>query len=464
MKESISSDRCIRCAIYDRVSTELQAECGRSLETQRSDLDRYAREHGYIIVDHYADEGITARKKMQNRKDFLRLLSDVKKDKIDLILVTKLDRWFRNIRDYYATQEILEAHHCNWKTIYEDYDSSTADGQLKINIMLSVAQNECDRTSERIKAVFRHKVQLGEITTSSLIYFGYRLEGKHLIKDPEQAPIVKEVYRKFFETHSKQATYRHCLKKYGDLFSYQTFGHFFTSEIYVGKYRSNEHFCPPYLTPAQWEEIQCLNQKNIRLYSSAGAPSIYLFSGLLKCPVCGRTLSGTSVKTRSGRTNHYYRCWKHRCDHSCTYGSTISELRVERFLTENILLPLSPLSQIPSIRPKVPENQAFSASAYDAQLKRLNDLYIRGRLTESDYNRKYDAIKSRMECCIRSEADTGQEISSYAHLPDSFQKGWVTLYRELDSEHRRNFWQGFLSSVSFFENRLVRSVLFQRKV
>ena len=134
MKESISSDRCIRCAIYDRVSTELQAECGRSLETQRSDLDRYAREHGYIIVDHYADEGITARKKMQNRKDFLRLLSDVKKDKIDLILVTKLDRWFRNIRDYYATQEILEAHHCNWKTIYEDYDSSTADGQLKINV------------------------------------------------------------------------------------------------------------------------------------------------------------------------------------------------------------------------------------------------------------------------------------------------------------------------------------------
>ena len=82
----------IRCALYDRVSHDLQAKYGLSLETQMEDLRQYAVDHGYEIVGTYSDEGITARKKLQNRKDFMRLLNDVQQDKIDLILVTKLDR------------------------------------------------------------------------------------------------------------------------------------------------------------------------------------------------------------------------------------------------------------------------------------------------------------------------------------------------------------------------------------
>lgn len=97
----------IRCALYDRVSTELQVRDGLSLDAQRRALTDYANAHGYEIVDYYSDEGITARKKMQNRKELLRLLEDVRADKIDLILVTKLDRWFRNIKDYHNTQAVL---------------------------------------------------------------------------------------------------------------------------------------------------------------------------------------------------------------------------------------------------------------------------------------------------------------------------------------------------------------------
>ena len=151
--------RKIRCAIYDRVSHELQVEKGLSLDTQKEMLTSYAKEQGYEIVDYYQDEGISARKTMKNRKELLRLLEDVKADKIDIILVTKLDRWFRSVKDYHNTQAILDAHHCAWKTILEDYDTTTSDGQLKINIMLAVAQNEADRTSERIKVVFSHKIR-----------------------------------------------------------------------------------------------------------------------------------------------------------------------------------------------------------------------------------------------------------------------------------------------------------------
>lgn len=462
MKNHVRPSGQIRCALYDRVSTEMQAESGRSLETQRNDLERYAREHGYIIAGHYADEGITARKKMQNRRDFLRLLADVEADKIDLILVTKLDRWFRNIRDYYATQEILEKHHCSWKTIYEDYDSSTADGQLKINIMLSVAQNECDRTSERIKAVFRHKIQLGEITTSSLVYFGYRAVEKRLVIDEEKAPVVRDAYRKFFETHSKKTAFHYCLQKYGDVFSYQTFKHFFTAEIYAGKYQSNDHFCPPYLTPDQWREIRRINEKNIKIYTSSGTPAVYLFSGLLKCPECGSALSGTSVKTRYGHINRYYRCWKHRSGSSCGCGKTFSELQLEKYLVSQIILPLPPLSQLPEVRPARAKRPAVSVRAYEGQLKRLNELYIRGSITSDAYEEKYASIHALLKYAEESARPSECRAAPPEPLETTLENGWQRLYDTLDPEHRRSFWHQAIESVRLGEDRTVRSVtLFQ---
>ena len=82
------------------------------------------------------------------------LLADVQAGKIDRILSIKLDRWFRNVREYHKIQEILEANNVTWQATMEDYNTATADGRLKVNIMLSVAENESDRTSERIKFVF----------------------------------------------------------------------------------------------------------------------------------------------------------------------------------------------------------------------------------------------------------------------------------------------------------------------
>ena len=97
-------NKVLRCAIYIRVSTEEQHLNGLSLPAQKKALTEFANANNYNIVGYYADEGISARKPMKYRKGLLQLLEDVKKDKIDMILVTKLDRWFRNIKDYNITE------------------------------------------------------------------------------------------------------------------------------------------------------------------------------------------------------------------------------------------------------------------------------------------------------------------------------------------------------------------------
>lgn len=104
------------------------------------------------------DAGISARKPATKRPELQRLLADAQAGKGELIVFTKLDRWFRNIAEYYKVQEILERCHIG-RTIHEDYDTSTASGRLKINIMLSVAQNEADRTSERSKRCLKASVR-----------------------------------------------------------------------------------------------------------------------------------------------------------------------------------------------------------------------------------------------------------------------------------------------------------------
>lgn len=152
-------DNIKRAALYIRVSTDEQAREGYSLQAQKDNLIKYVKENNYAIVDIYADEGISARKSYKKRKEFMRMLEDVKANKIDIILFIKLDRYFRNIGDYYKTQEILDQFKVGWKATLENYDTTTANGRFYVNIRLSMAQDEADRTSERIKFVFDNKVK-----------------------------------------------------------------------------------------------------------------------------------------------------------------------------------------------------------------------------------------------------------------------------------------------------------------
>lgn len=78
--------------------------------------------------------------------------------KWNILLFCRLDRWFRSVADYYKIMEVLEAHNCDWKTTDEEYDTTTANGRLYINVKLSIAQNEADIDGERIDVVFDSKI------------------------------------------------------------------------------------------------------------------------------------------------------------------------------------------------------------------------------------------------------------------------------------------------------------------
>ena len=185
-----------RAALYARVSTEEQAMHGVSLEAQINRLTQFATENELDVTDIYVDEGISARKRYTARAEFMRMLEDVKSGKIDIIIFVKLDRWFRNVADYYEVQAILDKHNVLWLTTEEDYDTTTANGRLALNIKLAIAQDESDRTSERIKFVFKNMVKEGKVISGS-VPLGYKIENKRMVIDQALSTIIKAIYEKY---------------------------------------------------------------------------------------------------------------------------------------------------------------------------------------------------------------------------------------------------------------------------
>ena len=442
----------IRCALYDRVSTELQVRDGLSLDAQREALTNYATAHGYEIVGYYSDEGITARKKMQNRKELLRLLDDVKANKVDLILVTKLDRWFRNIKDYHNTQAILEKHNCNWKTIFEEYDTSTANGRFAINIMLSVNENECDRDSDRIREVFAYKRRNGEILSGAHVSFGYKVENKKFVKDENTRHIVEDFFNHFFTFYSKRKTADYIMEKYGKSAPAQTtLMYMFKNPVYYGHAYGVDNFCEAYITKSQFQKIKEIG--TLKVYTGNNAP--YIFSGLIKCPVCGHNFSGYQHKTKKGNGKTYispaYLCkQKQRSKLLCTCGITVYESTVEKFMLANIESKIQELTDLQvafrlKLQKETGKDPQQELNKLKSELNRLNLLFQKGRISEEYYDAQYNDVSDKISAC-EDVIDSASE-RSLVPIFNAFSGNWQETYLRLDKEHKQAFWRDKIESI-----------------
>lgn len=436
--------RILRCAIYIRVSTEEQHLNGLSLPAQKKALTEYAKAQGYNIIGYYADEGISARKPMKYRKGLLQLLEDVKQNKIDMILVTKLDRWFRNIKDYNITEEILQAHRCYWKTIFENYDSSTANGQMVINIMLSVNQAECDRTSERIKAVLDYKRSIGEVTSGRCACYGYKVVNNRLVKDPDVSHIVDDAYQHYFTCYSIRSTIKYLQEKYGDAApSDNQVDRLFKNETYAGKDKDNLNYCEPYISVEQFNKIRQITSAKVY---TAGNYEPYIFSSLIKCPWCGNNYTGyrKKRKLKNGGESIYikYRCGNKFGRHSCAH---FTEHIIEEYMLTHVTARLEQELMSMEFKKKQAKERPDESAVIRKEMDRLNLLFQKGRITEKYYDEQYEILEKRLSEC--NQASKCISLESYRDLIRAFSGNWQDLYLKLDKAHKQAFWKSTIKDI-----------------
>lgn len=292
--------KIIRCAIYIRVSSAEQFMHGHSLDAQTRFLTEFAEKYGWKIVGIYADEGKTARKELKRRKAIKELLTHVEADEIDMILFWKMDRWFRNVADFYKVQDILDAHNCKWTAAAEaSMNLDTREGRLNVNIMLSINQNETDTTSERIKFINESSIKQGKaIFGTPSMPLGYKVEPvdgvKRIVKDPKTESLVMEIFEYYFSHFSKSGTIKYINEKYGYTIGTIGMKNLTHSTLYYGSYRGNDNYCPAYITKEQYDSMQEINKNNVKMYQSQNhnGSNPFLFTGLVLCPFCGHKMSG----------------------------------------------------------------------------------------------------------------------------------------------------------------------------
>lgn len=182
-----------RVAIYARVSTEHEAQIS-ALENQVQYYDDILSRHkDWTLVDRYIDEGITGTS-IHKRESFMRMLKDAKDKKFDLIVTREVSRFARNTVDTLQKTRTLKTYGVEvWFTEDNIWTLNDEDGELRLSIMATLAQNESKKISQRVKAGQMISFKNGVFYGNGNI-LGYDRVGDQLVVNPEQADTVKRIF------------------------------------------------------------------------------------------------------------------------------------------------------------------------------------------------------------------------------------------------------------------------------
>lgn len=325
---------------YIRVSTDEQAQVVEgSLDNQKHritsfvDLKNMQESNWGRVIEFYVDDGYSA--KDTKRPAYQRMMRDIKKGKINLILVTDLSRLSRSILDFCNLLKDLELFKSKFLSIKENFDTSTPAGEMMIFNMINLAQFERKQTSERV-SLNCHARSLRGLMNGGPTILGYdrnpENSGTYIVNDDE-AVLVRQI----FETYLEQGTLSKTIKQIESLgikpkgnpknknrlinsgwWSLESLSGFLRRHAYVGmrevnkKYKNEDQATvkawqkhtvvkaswPAIVKKETFERVQAVleeNRKMERSRFSNGEFRPFLFTGLVKCPECARSMTGGSA-------------------------------------------------------------------------------------------------------------------------------------------------------------------------
>lgn len=466
MKKTQPLSRPLRVAVYIRVSSDEQAQRGDSIRDQKERGIKYIEEHKNMsLQDIYLDDGVSGQK--LDRDDFTRLMNNVRDGLVDLIIFTKLDRWFRSLRHYLNTQAVLEKYNAAWTAIDQPYfDTSTPYGRAFVAQSMTWAELEAQNGGLRVADVFRTKVEHGEVITGK-VPRGYKIENKRMVLS-EEAPAIRDCILHFLKNQSMNKTVSYMKDQYGIVMTPQNFKQtLLRNEKITGRYRGNYHYCPRLISDDSFQDIQRILNQNSNIKSNQKYP--YLFSGILICGECGCKMSGCHMnalsKRRDGRKIRYkypaYECKHHRTSKKCPNSGEIREARIEEYLLENIREQFCSYTVDFEASIRQTTDSRKKKNQINKKLDRLKDLYINGAITLEEFKAdrlRFEAQLDRLlrevqsnQLCHGSQPAGRQESLSPVHKPEALKNLLHTdfegIYRSLDNEQKRLFWRSVIGEI-----------------
>lgn len=357
-----------KIALYIRVSTEEQAmRTEGSLESQKYrlngfvDIKNMQQTNWGTVVETFLDEGLSA--KDTKRPALQRMLKDLRKGRVDMVLVTDISRLSRSIRDFCELIDIFKETKTQFLSLKEQFDTTTAAGEMMLFNMINLAQFERRQISERVTLNFHSRAMRGLRNGGSAI-LGFEVDptNKSTLKvNNDEALLVKKI----FDTYTEEGSLYKTAEKLRELqipfknnsngnWNVQTLRNLLRNQSYIGikevnkgnkstdpqdltlneKYQTVKASWPAIVDESTFNIVQKMldeNAKNERLRLSDKKSRIYLVSGIATCGECGRALVGSAAHGRVNVIRYY--------NHRPIEGQpvTCSTKRIQAELVENII-------------------------------------------------------------------------------------------------------------------------------
>lgn len=451
-------NRVIRIAKYVRCSSDEQKKNGYTIGDQLELIEEFADENELVSVGEYVDDGISATLEISKRKALAQLIEDAKAGKFDIVVFKCIDRFFRNVGEYYECQKQLRAAGVTWISIEEsDLDPEDPDAAFKINIYLTMAEYEAKKTSKRIR--FNNKMRIKNkqvIIGAQSFLFPWTVTGekrnRYLIKDKENEELTLDILD-FYETHqSKSATLGYVNIKYGRKMTISTLNSFLTNTLLYGEYKGVPEYVEPYITKERFDRIQDILKRNARMPSAT--TQTFLFSGLIKCPCCGNNLSGNYVKVQKKYDVFTYRCNAARTRKICPFTKSLSEKKIEKQLLDNLEQYITnEVLRVEAIEENQPINKnAIQAEKLKAEMDRLNMMFRKGRIEEEEYDTEYYKLERKLKSLDTTEPPPKRDLDAIKGILETDYRG---IYDKLTKENKKAFWRSFIREFAIDENKKI---------
>lgn len=457
----------IRIAKYSRCSSDEQKKNGYTVQDQLDLIEDFSKEYELIIAGEYIDEGISATLEINKRKALSKLIKDAKAGKFDIVVFKCIDRFFRNVGEYYECQKQLRQAGVTWISIEEsDLDPEDDDAAFKINIYLTMAEYEAKKTSKRIRFNNKMRIKNKQVVTGSQNFlFPWIVVGeprnRRLAKNEEKSEMLYDILDHFEKQQSKRATLVYANMKYGESFAMPAITNLLTDTLLYGEYKGVADFVDPYITKDRFDKIQEIIKRNVRY--SERTERIFIFSGMVKCYCCGRTLTGASTINNGKYEVLSYRCNQYRIARSCLNKNSISEKKIESQLLANLDKYISDeIVKIESVNAKkthITDNTKKIAQIKD-EMERLNTMFRKGRIDEDEYDKEYSFLEKELK--KYSDNQEEPQTVNIDFLKGILESDFRTIYGELNKENKMAFWRNLIKEFTIGEDRRIvpESIIF----
>lgn len=471
----------LRVVYYARVSTKKDDQLV-SLEHQQQYYTNYIKEHkNWQYAGEYIDEGLTGLS-ASKRRNFMRMISDAKDGKFDLIITKEIPRFARNTVDSLIhTRELLQ-YGVGVYFQNNNLCTLTQDGEFMLTLLSGMAQEESRRMSERIKWGHQQSIKNGVVLGNNNI-FGYKKDNGKLVIDETQAKIVKELFEQY-------ATGKYSMKqleKYfydkgvrnsrGNVFSHSTMSNIIRNPKYKGYYCGNKvkvldmftkeqkflpesewvmfkdeagEVCPAIVTEEIWDKANYVLKKRSEVVKNSRETTYKpnLYTGILYCKKHNEPFYKKQNKRNGVDYDPYWIC-KHKIEHGTDSCETISiyETELSAILTD-VIKQVAPsineyidkyialLQSVINTKNIDKEIEMVKNEVHLLQNKKdkLLELCLEGRLSSQEFEARNKKFNEEFEILNQKSSDLEREKNSDYNIAEMTKiiKSQLTKFCELN--------------------------------